>query len=306
MKLEKIRIAGAGTMGYSIAEIFSEYGYDVTLYDVKEDALLKAKEYIDININSLGQEREKMSEISFTNRKDCFQDADLVIECIIENLQIKHTFYKEISEIVKDETILATNTSGLSINEIAKAVYLPERLIGMHWFNPSNLVRLIEIIKGDATKDEVVQSIHNLCLAIHKKPVIVQKDVPGFVGNRIQFAILREVLSLIEAGVVDAEGIDDVMKYGLGFRYACAGPLQIADFGGLDTFHHISEYLMQDLNAAGCVPPLLEQLYQEGNYGVKTGKGFFDYGDEKGKSAIEERNVKMLKVFNALYSEERE
>lgn len=254
MEIKKIVIAGAGTMGYSMAEIFAQFEYQVTIYDLKEEALMLAQKHIKDNIQTLVDEHEItvqkaqsiINSLSYTTQKDCFQDCDLVVESIIENVDIKKSFYQDISQIVKEDTILATNTSGISINDLASSVYKPERFIGMHWFNPSHLILLIEIIKGDYTSDEVAQAIYQLSIDIRKKPVIVQKDVLGFAANRIQFAVLREALSLVEQGVVSKEGIDDVMKYGLGFRYACLGPLEVADFGGLDTFYHISEYLMED------------------------------------------------------------
>ena len=301
MEIKRILIAGAGTMGYSIGEIFCEYGYEVILYDVSEIALEKAKGYISINQKSLGRDEALAKSITFSSDKEVFSDVDMVIECIIENMEVKKGFYQEISALVREDTILASNTSGLSINELASAVEKPERFVGMHWFNPSNLVLLIEIIKGDNTESSIAEAIYDLCISINKKPVMVNKDVPGFVGNRIQFAILREALSLVEQGVVSEEGIDDVMKYGLGFRLACAGPLQIADFGGLDIFYHIAEYLIKDLNSEKEVPPLLEKLYNDGNYGVKTGKGFYDYSDGKDEKAISDRNIKMDKLFKALY-----
>ena len=296
--INKILIAGAGTMGYSIAEIFADYDFDVTLYDIDEAPIQNAKENIAHDTNQSIADR-----ISYSWNTDTFKDVDLVIECIVENINIKKDFYKTISQTVKPDTILATNTSGLSINKLARAVKAPERFIGMHWFNPSHLIMLIEIIKGENTSDSVAQAVHDLCLKINKKPVTVNKDLPGFVANRIQFAVLREALSLVDQGAVQPEGIDDIMKYGLGFRYACAGPLEVADFGGLDTFHHISEYLMEDLCAEKGIPPLLKKLYDEGNYGVKSGKGFYDYSDGKGKKAVSERNRKLTTLFNALYNQ---
>lgn len=301
MTIKNVVIAGAGTMGYSIAEILSNYEFKVTLYDINETVLEKAKAYVALNRYSLGDEACKINEILYSTEVDCFKEADVVIETIVENKGVKDVFYGEISPLVKPETILASNTSGLSINELAKSVEGPHRFIGMHWFNPSHLVPLVEIVKGDETTSQVAQDVYDLCLHIGKQPVIVNKDVPGFVANRIQFAILRESLALIEDGVVDAEGIDHIMKYGLGFRYACAGPLEIADFGGLDTFYHISDYLMEDLNGAGGVPPLLEKLYKEGHYGVKTGKGFYDYSEGKDEAAIKERNQKLDKLFASLH-----
>ena len=307
--IRKIVIAGAGTMGYSMASIFASYDYEVVIYDVSEKAINNAKEKISINVDTLVNEKEITvsqanslhDHLSYTTNTDCFKDCDLVVESIIENLSIKQSFYAAVSKIVREDTILATNTSGLSINALASVVYKPERFIGMHWFNPSHLILLIEIIKGDNTSDEVAKTIYDLSLAIHKKPVIVNKDILGFAANRIQFAILREALYLIENNVVSKEGIDDLMKYGLGFRYACLGPLEVVDFGGVDTFHHISEYLMKDLCDSKDVPKLLDEIYQRGDYGIKTKKGFYDYQDCKDVIKMNERDEKLVKLFNALY-----
>ncbi len=309
MEIKKIVIAGAGTMGYSMAQIFAQFHYQVVVYDLNNQALETAQRHIKENVDILIKEKEIteqqgqtiISYLSYTTSKDCFKDCDLVVESIIENVDIKKAFYQEISQIVSSNCILATNTSGISINELASVVNKPQRFIGMHWFNPSHLILLIEIIKGDQTSDEVAQVIYQLSLKIHKKPVIVQKDVLGFAANRLQFAVLREALDLVEKGVISKEGIDDVMKYGLGFRYACLGPLEVADFGGLDTFYHISSYLMQDLCDSHDVPTILKQHFDNNEYGVKSQKGFYDYQNGKDLEAIANRDDKLLKLYNALY-----
>ena len=309
MEIKKIVIVGAGTMGSSMAQIYAKYFDNVVLYNHREETLKKAEENINNNVKTLvdtnnmtQKEADKLlSALSFTTSMDCFKDCDFIAENIVENINVKHEFYKQLSEIVKDDTIITTNTSGLSINEIAKSVKKPERFMGMHWFNPPHLVPLIEIIKGDATSDEVAKQVYDFSLVIEKKPVIVNKDGAGFAANRLQFAILREALDLVDKGVISAEGIDDVMKYGLGFRYACLGPLEVSDFGGLDTFYHISEYLVQDLCAAKEPPKLLKEHFEAGEYGVKSEKGFYDYSNGKAKEATNARDEKFLKLYNALY-----
>ena len=218
MNIKNIVIAGAGTMGYSMAQIFAKYNFDVTIYDLKDEAIENARNRIQENTKILIEEHELSIEeeeklhqhLTYTTDKSCFKNCDLVVESIIEKVEIKQSFYKEISKIVREDTILATNTSGISINTLASAVYKPERFIGMHWFNPSHLILLIEIIKGDHTLDSVAQSIKDLSIQIGKKPVIVQKDVLGFAANRIQFAVLREALYLVEQGVISKEDIDEV------------------------------------------------------------------------------------------------
>lgn len=309
MDIKKIIIAGAGTMGSSMAQIFAGCGYQTTLYNHREETLNLAKRRIQENVAILTDQGEMTQEASeslfqhlaFTTDMESFGDCDLIVENVAENLDIKLGFYRRLSKQVNPQTIVATNTSGLSINRLAEAVDGKERFIGMHWFNPPHLVPLIEIIKGDQTKEEVAEAIYQLSLEIGKKPVMVNKDVPGFAANRIQFAVLRETLDLVQKGVVSVEGADDLMKYGLGFRYACLGPLEVADFGGLDTFYHIGEYLIPDLCNSREVPQLLKEHFKAGEYGVKNGAGFYGYQGDKAQQAQAERDEKYLKISHALY-----
>lgn len=309
MEIKKIVVAGAGTMGASMAQIFARYGYEVTLYNHRQKTLDKATGKISDNVKTLVEtkaltdaEAESLrAALSYTVDLNCFQDCDLVVENLTEVLAVKEAFYTQISELVRPDTIVATNTSGLSINKLGASVKDPSRFLGMHWFNPPHLVPLIEIIKGDTTTDEAAQTIYDLSLSVGKKPVIVQKDVPGFAGNRLQFAVLREALDMVEKGIISPEGIDDVMKYGLGFRYACLGPLEVADFGGLDTFYHISEYLMKDLCDSKEPPALLKEHFENQEFGVKNEKGFYDYSDGKAAEATRKRDEAFLKLFHALY-----
>lgn len=292
MEIRKITIAGAGTMGYSMAEIFARKGYDVILWNHRGATLERAKTKI---------APDMVDHISYTTDPAAFKGRDLIVENIVENLAVKSEFYKTYSPMADEGTIIATNTSGLSINALAKSVTKPERFLGMHWFNPPTLIPLIEIIKNDRTKDEVAKTIYHLALAIGKKPAIVEKDAPGFAANRIQLAVIREALSMVEKGIISKEGIDSVMKYGLGFRWACLGPLETADFGGLDVFAHISEYLMPDLEDSHEVPALLAEKVKEGHLGVKTGEGFYKYDGGQAEEATKERDRKLKAVYEALY-----
>lgn len=292
MEIRKITIAGAGTMGYSMAEIFARKGYEVILWNHRSATLERAKTKI---------APDMVNRISYTIDPAAFRGRDLIVENIVEDLAVKSDFYKTYSPLADEQTIIATNTSGLSINTLAKSVKGPERFLGMHWFNPPTLIPLIEIIKNDHTKAEAAKTIYDLSLAIGKKPAIVEKDAPGFAANRIQLAVIREALSMVKKGIISKEGADAVMKYGLGFRWACLGPLETVDFGGLDVFAHVSEYLMADLEDSHEVPLLLAEKVKEGHLGVKTGEGFYKYDGDKAAKATEERDRKLKALYEALY-----
>ena len=284
MEFKKVGIAGAGLMGASMSQIFAKYGYDVTVYDAFETSLEKGKNLVKVNqaaaVEAGETSREEADRIvaalKFTSNMEDLKDSDIIVESIIEKLDVKQEFWKKVSLLVRPEAILTTNTSGISIDAIAKDITGKHRFLGMHWMNPAHLIPCIEIIRGTET------------------------DVPGFILNRIQLSILRECISLVEDGLATVEDVDNCMKYGLGFRYAAYGPFEIVDFGGVDTFHHIAEYLNPLLCNETNVQKLIDDLYKNGNYGVKTGKGFYDY---EGKDPITERDKKFVKIYNALYKD---
>lgn len=308
-QIQKVVMAGAGTMGTSMAQIFAAHGYDTVLYNHREATLQKARRMVELNQEALvlsGELPQAESDavkarIQLTSDESCFQDCDVVVESIIENMEAKHQLWQKISGLAREDAILTTNTSGLSITEIAKAVRRPERFCGMHWFNPPHLVPLVEVIKGEKTEDQTARVVAELAERIGKKAVTVKKDAKGFIGNRLQTAILREALHIVQSGIADAEDVDKAVKYGIGFRYACLGPLETADFGGLDIFYHVAEYLVPDLYSSQEVPALLREKFEKGELGVKTGKGFYDYSGDKGERAIRERDEKFIRLYHALY-----
>lgn len=307
-KIQHIVIAGAGTMGASMGQIFARYGYDVTLYDLFPAALEKARGLIALNqktevaegIVTEAESAALLGRISYTAEKDCFRSADFVVEAILEKLDIKHTFWAEVSELVADDVVLASNTSGLSITKIAEAVKRPERFGGMHWINPPHIIPLIEVIQGEKTSEETVEVIRGLALAVEKKPVAV-KDAPGFALNRIQLAILRECLHIVDEGIASPEAVDDVMQYGLGLRYACLGPFRVCDLGGLDIFNNIASYLFADLSDQKEPFGMLADRAAKGEFGVKSGKGFYDYSNGKDAELIEYRDAMFTKLAKCLY-----
>lgn len=307
--VKRIVIAGAGTMGSSMGETFAKYGYDVTLYDIFPSALEKAGNLIRLNqetevaehVVTPEESAALLERIRYSEDKACFEGADLVVEAILEKLDVKHAFWAEISALVPEDAILASNTSGLSITAIAEVVKRPERFGGMHWINPPHLIPLIEVIQGKKTDDETAAAIRDIALAVEKKPVIVQ-DAPGFALNRIQLAVLRECLHIVEQGIATPEAVDDVMKYGLGMRYACLGPFEVCDLGGLDIFYNIASYLFEDLADEKAPFGMLADRFEKGQYGVKTAAGFYDYAGGKDAEKIKYRDRMFTKISKCLFN----
>lgn len=307
--IKTIGVAGSGTMGASIAQIFAMHDFDVTIYDINETSLANAKEFIKnsfenmINNDMVTKQvaEDAIVRISYTLDLKKLAECDFISESIIEKLDIKQKFWENLSKLVKEGTILTTNTSGLSINDISKNIDNKVYFAGYHWVNPPHLVPLVEIIKGSETSDSTVEIIKEISYKISKKPVVINKDVSGFLLNRIQFAVLREALHIVENNIADAKDVDSVLKHGLGFRYAVLGPFETADLGGLDTFNYISNYLFKELSAEKTSSKLLSDLVESGNYGIKSGKGFYDYSEGKGKKVIEDRDKKFIKMLKNFY-----
>ncbi|MCI8688708.1 MAG: 3-hydroxyacyl-CoA dehydrogenase family protein [Oscillibacter sp.] len=307
-EIKKIVIAGAGTMGSSMGQTFAKFGYDVVLYDIFPAALEKAKNLITLNqktevsegIVTQAESDALLQRIQYTGEMEAFKTADFVVEAVLEKMDIKHKFWEEASRLVGEDVVLASNTSGLSITKIAEVIHKPERFGGMHWINPPHIIRLIEVIQGEKTSDEAAGVIRDLALKVEKKPVIV-KDAPGFALNRIQLAILRECLHIVEAGIASPEAVDDVMKYGLGLRYACLGPFEVCDLGGLDIFNNIASYLFADLCDKKEPFGMLADRAAKGQFGVKNGAGFYDYSDGKDEAKIQYRDEMFTKLAKCLY-----
>lgn len=303
--METIVIAGAGTMGASMALSFARFGFQVHLYDISEESLIRGRELIESSVQvlvsakllSATQVQGILDLVILTTDIQVFAKGDVVIESIVEQIEIKEDFYRRISKLVKPDCIICSNTSAIPISTMAEFVFLPERFLGMHWFNPAHLIPLIEIIKGDKTGQQYVEKIYDLAKRINKEPVIINKDIKGFVANRIQFAIMREALHLVENEVVSPADLDKVMKYSLGLRYASYGPLATGDFGGLDTFFHISKFLNPDLCDCHKASKLLGDLVATNRLGLKTGNGFYEYDEASAKEAINQRDEKLLELL---------
>ncbi len=293
--MKNIAVVGSGTMGNGIAHVFAQYGYPVSLIDISEEALKKAVVTIDKNLSRqvekgiLSDENKKKALSNLTTTtflKEGVRDADLVIEAATENIDLKLKIFKEIDESTKPETILATNTSSISITKIASVTKGPDQVIGMHFMNPVPVMKLVEVIRGYRTSDAVTLQIMELAKKLEKIPVEVN-DYPGFVANRLLMPMINEAIYTLYENVAGVEEIDTVMKLGMAHPM---GPLQLADFIGLDVCLSILHVLYDGFGNPKYAPcPLLVNMVQAGHKGVKSGSGFYQYKAGSKELVVAER-----------------
>ncbi|WP_335871440.1 3-hydroxybutyryl-CoA dehydrogenase [Bacillus sp. 2205SS5-2] len=282
MNIKNVMVIGAGQMGSGIAQVCAQAGFEVKLNDLKEEFVAKGLGVISKNLSRSVEkgrlsEAEKTEVLSRLHASTSLEDAsevDIVIEAAVENMEIKTQIFAQLDTIAKEDAILATNTSSLPITEIAAATKRPEKVIGMHFMNPVPVMKLVEIIRGLATADEVYQSVEDMTKALKKVPVEVN-DFPGFVSNRILMPMINEAIFTLYEGVATEEAIDEVMKLGMNHPM---GPLTLADFIGLDTCLYIMETLHEGFGDDKYRPcPLLRKYVKAGWLGKKTGRGFYSY-----------------------------
>ena len=278
----QIGVIGAGTMGAGIAQVAAQAGHKVVLTDTNSEQLLKAEKQINSSLDKLVEKgkfteafaKEVKANLSYSIHLYEHQDATLVIEAIIENLAVKHELFKQLEQIVAPNCVLASNTSSTSITQLANATQRPSQVIGMHFMNPVPVMKLVEIINGQATNEATTEAIVTLTKTIDKIPCVV-KDFPGFIANRILMPMINEAIIALSEGVSDAATIDQIMKLGMAHPM---GPLQLADYIGLDVCRNIMVIMQEGFQNDKYAPsPLLVQLVSEGKLGVKTGQGFYTY-----------------------------
>jgi 3-hydroxybutyryl-CoA dehydrogenase len=287
--IRRVGVVGAGLMGHGIALEFALAGYDVGIYDLSDEKLQQATKNIEANLQMLteiglatqAQHEAVLSHIyPSTDFSDAVGSADIVIEAVFENLELKQELFRRLDQQCLERTILASNTSTLLPSKLAAVTRRPDRVLVAHYFNPPFLLPLVELVRHPATSDETVMTLHGLLSNIGKMPVIVQREVPGFIGNRLQAALIREALSIVEHGIASAQDVDIVVKNGFGRRYAAAGPFEIFELAGWDLVLALTPYLVPDLESSTESSALLKEKVERGELGVKTGKGFYEWTPE--------------------------
>jgi len=282
--MKKVAVVGAGTMGNGVAHVFAQQGWNVTLIDTSADAIARGMETIKKNLDrqvkkgagSKEQGAETLGRIKTSSSLDSVKDADLVIEAATENPDIKFDIFEDLDRLAPKGTILASNTSSISITEIAKQTKRPERIIGMHFMNPVPIMKLVEVIRGKETSNDTVKKTVEIVRELEKIAVEVN-DAPGFVSNRVLMPMINEAIFCVDEGVATPEAVDQVMKLGMNHPL---GPLALADLIGLDVCLDIMKVLQDGLDAHKYRPaPLLERMVAQGRLGRKSGQGFYAYHD---------------------------
>ncbi|MHB8867378.1 MAG: 3-hydroxyacyl-CoA dehydrogenase family protein [Thermoleophilia bacterium] len=282
----RIAVIGAGLMGHGIAHVFAAAGHAVILQDVRAEGLAAAVESVRRNLSFLaargvgeeaGVEAAVARIATTTDMEEAAAGADFVVECVFEDMGLKQEIFRRLDACTPPETILATNTSVMSITEIASLAKGRERIVGTHFWNPPYLIPLVEVVRAADTNDATMEWTLALLAAAGKHPVRVEKDVPGFVANRLQHALWREAISIVERGIADAATVDECIRYGFGLRLPRLAPLENADMVGLDLTLSIHDYILPHLEASAEPSPLLRERVAEGDLGFKSGRGFQEW-----------------------------
>ena len=307
--MREIGIIGAGTMGHGIAQCFAVKGWQVRLYDAKPEMRDTALSRIRANLGVFLQAGiiDEDTADSATSRvllcdtlPMAIQGPELIVETISEELDLKRRLFAELEGLVGPETILCTNTSAISISAISQGLKHPERVLGTHFWNPPQVIPCVEIIKSNYTSDDVFEKTVAIIAAIGKEPIRVLKDVPGFVGNRMQHALQREAMNLVDQGIAAPEEVDRVVKYGFGLRLALMGPLERADLGGLDITYRVQKYLLPHLCNETYPSPILAEKVAAGHLGAKSGQGFYSWPPEKTADTIKKRDRLLLELIKLI------
>ena len=305
MDIKNILICGGGMMGKNIALVFaSKPAYQIGIYDLYQTDVYggirtNTKQLVEHGVMTAAGVEDRLSRISFTTDLDSeiVTKADLVIEAVFEDMDIKRETFAKLEARCRPDTIFCTNSSVMSPSEISRDLKHRERFVGTHFWNPGHLIPLVEVVKSDATLDGVAQTVMDVLASVGKEPVLCKKDVPGFIANRMQHALWREAISIVERGIADAATVDKAVRYAFGLRLPQLGPLENADMVGTDLTYNIHDYILKDLEDSHAPSPLLKQLRDEGKIGFKTGEGFQKWTPEQvaaSNAALNEYLIRML------------
>ncbi|MFQ5520779.1 MAG: 3-hydroxyacyl-CoA dehydrogenase family protein [Candidatus Methylomirabilia bacterium] len=305
----KIAVIGAGTMGTGIAEVCIEAGLLTCLCSRRPESLDGAFERIQKNqaqmvsagLLSEADARAARERIRSTqDLAEAVHEADFVSENVPETLALKQTMFRDLDRLAPPAAVLSTDTSGLSITAIASVTKRPDRVVGFHWLNPPHLMLPVEVNRGAETSEDTVRATCALAERIGRVPIRVERDVPGFLWNRLQLALLREAIHIVEQGIARPADVDLAVQWGLGLRWAAVGPFRVMDLAGLPTFGAVAAYLFPELSAAQEPQPLLQEAVREGHLGAKVGKGFYDYPPGASEALIQERDTRLMAIRRAL------
>ena len=288
--ISQIAVIGAGLMGHGIAQEFASAGYHVLMHDVTDENLETARTQIENNLGVLAEnaviEKENIAPTlqriqTATELSTVAENADFVIEAVTENLALKQQIFEELDAICPPHTILASNTTALMPSQIGVKAKRTDKILNTHYFNPPYLIPLVELIRSPDTSDETVAVTFDLLTAIGKTPAIIEKEALGFVGPRLQAALIREAFAIVEQGIASAETVDLVVRNSFGRRLSVAGPFEVFELAGWDLVLAAFEELYKDLNSSSDINPLLRQMVESGKLGVKSKEGFYSWTDDK-------------------------
>lgn len=308
--IRRVALIGLGTMGPGIAARLSRGGLDVAAYDVSQAAIERARgmlETADGALDRLGIDAPVTGAgtVRFVDTiAEAVEGADLVIENVPENIDVKAETYRAIDSLIGPSVIVASDTSGIPITKLQAHISHPERFVGMHWSNPPHIIPMIEVIGGENTAPETVATIREFIRSLGLLPVVVKKDVPGFVENRVLYALLREAIDLVERGVIEPEDLDTCVSWGIGYKIAVVGPMALLDMAGLDIYKSVSSFLNADLADRKDIAQIVLSKAQEGKLGMKSGEGMFAYTPEQIAALQGERARKLVAIRRILENRE--
>ncbi len=304
----KIAIIGMGSMGPGMAARLARGGHELRAHDVSSAATQRAEGLLPMIGGALDalDIADKGGKVSFHDTlAQAVTGADLVIENVPEQVEVKAALYADLAPLLGPETILASDTSGIPISKLAAHVRDPQKFVGMHWSNPPHIVPMIEVIPGTETAPEVVDAIRDLIRDLDLLPVVLKKDVPGFAENRVLYALLRECVDLVEQDVIAPEDLDTVVRWGIGYKLSVIGPMRLLDMAGLDIYTSVASFLNAELCARDDVSPMVTEQTGQGRLGMKTGGGLFDYTPEELASLPKERGARLVAVRKAIEAGEK-